>query len=93
MRLCKVQECFRARLTPKPWRCSHYVNRTAWPRDGATQQQRFDKWLATYMARQSQYATCRYLSTLGSNAVHADVATIIEVHDKITRCNEPLELA
>jgi hypothetical protein len=93
VRLCKVQECFRARLTPKPWRCGHYPNHTAWPREGEQQQQHFEKWLAAYTSRQSQYATCRYLGTLGSDAVHDDVATIVEVHDKITRCNEALELA
>ena len=93
VRLCKVQECFRARLTPKPWRCGHYMTTIAWPRNGEKQQQRFEKWLAVYMLKQSEYATCRYLGTLGSNAVHPDAETIIEVHDKITRCDEPLALA
>jgi hypothetical protein len=93
IRLCKAQDCFRARLTPKPWRCGHYVNRTAWPHDGAKQQQRFETWLTAYMSKQSQYATCQYLGTLGSDTVHPDVATVMEVHDKITRCDEPLELA
>ncbi len=45
------------------------------------------------MSRQSRYATCRYLGTLGSDAIHPDVAMVVEVHDKITRCDEPLELA
>jgi hypothetical protein len=93
VRLCKAQACFRARLTPKPWRCGHYVNRTVWPREDENQQQRFEKWLAVYMSRQSQYITCRYLGALGNNSVHPDVQTILEVHDKITRCNEALPLA
>jgi len=93
VRLCKAQQCFRARLTPKPWRCGHNVNRTVWPRESEKQQQRFDKWLAAYTSRQSQYITCRYLGTLGSDAVHPDAETIVEVHDKITRCNERLQLA
>jgi hypothetical protein len=93
VRLCKVQECFRARLTPKPWRCGHYVNRAGWPRDGADQQQRFDQWLSAYTARQAGYATCRYLEMVGNSAIHPEIGTIIEVHDKITRCQEPLDLA
>jgi hypothetical protein len=93
VRLCKAQECFRARLTPKPWRCGHFVNRTVWPRDDAEQQQRFEQWLAAYMSSQSQYATCRYLGTLGNSAVHPEIETIIEVHDEITRCHDVLELA
>jgi hypothetical protein len=93
VRLCKAQECFRARLTPKPWRCGHFVNRTAWPREGGEQQAIFDLWLAQYMAKQNRYATCRYLGTLGVETVHPEIETIVEVHDKITRCREPLDLA
>jgi hypothetical protein len=93
VRLCKAQECFRARLTPKPWRCGHYVNCTAWPRDDAEKQQRFDQWLAAYTSSQAQYATCRYVGTLGVNTVHPEIETIIEVHDKLTRCHEALDLA
>jgi hypothetical protein len=93
VRLCKSQECFRARLTPKPWRCGHYVNRTAWPRESEDAQRRFDEWLSTYMSRQAGYATCRYLGTVGSTTIHPEIATIIEVHDKITRCDESLDLA
>jgi hypothetical protein len=93
VRLCKAQECFRARLTPKPWRCGHLVNRSAWPRDDAEQQQQFDQWLAAYMTRQSQFATCRLLGTLRSSTVHPEIETVIEVHDEITRCPEPLVLA
>jgi hypothetical protein len=93
VRLCKAQECFRARLTPKPWRCGHYVNRTAWPRDSAEKQECFDQWLAGYMSNQSRYATCCYLGTLGASTVHPEIETLIEVHDKITRCHEPIELA
>jgi hypothetical protein len=93
VRLCKAQACFRARLTPKPWRCGHYGNRTAWPRDDAEKQQRFDQWLAAYTSSQSQYATCRYIGTFGLETVHPEIETIIEVHDKITRCHESLDLA
>jgi hypothetical protein len=93
VRLCKAQACFRARLTPKPWRCGHFGNNVTWPIEGEERQQNFAEWLAAYTSKQSQFATCRYLGTLGSNVVHPDIETIVEVHDKITRCHEPMPLA
>ena len=93
VRLCKAQKCFRARLTPKPWRCGHTANPIRWPTENRDQQVRFKQWQSEYTARQSQYATCRFLGTLGNDCVHPEVARIIEVHDHATRCEEPLGLA
>ncbi|MBN1394541.1 MAG: hypothetical protein JW959_05930 [Pirellulales bacterium] len=92
VRLCKAQECFRARLTPKPWRCRAPRLAVKWPRD-EDEQRKFDSWLAGYESRCSAYATCRLLGTLGVAAVHPEIEKIIGVHDSITKCNEELDLA
>jgi hypothetical protein len=91
--LCRQQQCFRARLTPKPWRCGHRANAVAWPRESPLAQQQFDAWQAEYVERQSGYATCRFLESRGDGAIHPQAQQIIEIHDKLTRCHEPLELA
>ena len=31
LRLCRSQKSFRARLTPKPWRCGHHAPSERWP--------------------------------------------------------------
>lgn len=93
VRLCKAQQCFRARLTPKPWRAGYVVNTIAWPRETEEQQAGFQEWLADYKAVQARYATCRFLGAIGSGMVHPELETIIEVHDKVTRCGETLTLA
>ena len=93
VRLCKAQELFRARLTPKPWRCGHASNTVGWPRETDDQQQRFEEWKSAYVERQSNFATCRFLETLGNASIHPEVATMIEIHDRVTRCQESLELA
>ena len=93
VRLCKAQQCFRARLTPKPWRCGVTARPVRWPAENPEQQTRYDKWQAECAARQMPYATCRLLGTLGDGGVHPEVARIIEVHDKSSRCQEALELA
>ncbi len=57
------------------------------------QQSRFQQWLADYKSRHVNYATCRFLGAVGSQRIHPELETLIEVHDKVTRCNEPLPLA
>ncbi len=93
MRLCRSQECFRARLTPKPWRCGHSVNTFKYPFEDDERAQQFARWNAEYAARQKGYATCRYLGTLGKGGVQPQAERVIELHDYATRCNEPLPLA
>jgi hypothetical protein len=92
IRLCQSQASFRARLTPKPWRCRAGRPSFAWPREGKASD-RFEKWLARYDERQQQYATCQFVDTAGVSAMHPDVAPIVELHDKLTHANETLPLA
>ena len=93
LRLCKAQQCFRARLTPKPWRCGHHDLGFRWPYETPEKQRRFDEWRQAYDACQSRYATCRFLGAMGGGRVHPEAQTIIDLHDKATRCGEALELA
>jgi len=93
IRLCKAQECFRARLTPKPWRCGHRANTIPYPMEDAKAGARFEEWKAKYDARQQGYATCRFLGQLGNGDVHPEVGQIVELHDFVTKCNGSLALA
>jgi hypothetical protein len=93
VKLCQAQRCFRARLTPKPYRCGPYANTVRWPREDPRQCRRFEKWLAGYEAARAKYATCRYVGSLGEAAVHPAVEQVIAAHDAATRCHEPLPLA
>ncbi len=93
IRLCKAQECFRARLTPKPRRCGHHSNTAGYPITNDRAAQRFEKWMAKYEARQRNFATCRFLGHVGAEEVHPEVKRVIELHDFVTKCNEHLALA
>ncbi len=92
-RLCREQACFRARLTPKPWRCGHAANVIPWPRPSEESQNRFAIWHEQYLERQAAYATCQFVDALGPGQVHPEAARIVELHDELTRCEESLELA
>jgi len=93
VRLCKAQQCFRARLTPKPWRCGHHANSVTYPLADDAAAQRLEKWQQQYDARQRSYATCRFLGQWGVEALHPAVGRIVELHDFVTRSREALPLA
>jgi hypothetical protein len=92
-RLCRAQRSFRARLTPKPWRCGSVAPPGQYPHLSDRRQQRFDDWLADYERAASGYATCRYLETIGRGKAMGTAVPLVERHDQLTRCHEPLPLA
>jgi hypothetical protein len=91
--LCLVQRSFRARLTPKPWRCNTSLPPGQYPRLEGELQRRFASWLHEYEQASRNYATCRYLETVGNGSPKGDVRKLLELHDRSTRCDESLPLA
>jgi hypothetical protein len=93
VRLCLAQKSFRARLTPKPWRCDCSLPPGEHPRTDEATRKAFAAWLANYEATSARYATCRYVETVGSGSPRAQAKKLIELHDQRTRCHETLPLA
>jgi len=92
-KLCKSQKCFRARLTPKPWRCGIRRNPERWPWLDAKAESEFQKWQAQYQSSSSNWAACQFVSQIGNPAVHAEVQPIVKLHDDATRAASKLQLA
>ena len=93
IQLCKVQDSFRARLTPKPWRCGKRPPPGQFPREDASEQREFASWVAEYDRASASKATCRFVEAVGPGAVHAEVAPILALHDERTKANAGLPLA
>lgn len=91
--LCKKQKSFRARLTPKPWRCACPNPPGEHPRAAGPVRERFTAWCERYARAVERYATCRYLATVGTSPARPEFAPLIELHDRASRCDEPLPLA
>jgi hypothetical protein len=91
--LCRLQQSFRARLTPKFWRCGMRGQPPAYPREDARSRDAFHTWLREYQRRSGQFATCEYLETVGAEAVHPDNIDLLRLHDRQTRASERLPLA
>jgi hypothetical protein len=93
IRLCRLQESFRARLTPKPWRCGLQTPPVVFPFVTPVQQSRFDAWESTYTATAQRFATCRYIRSFGSGSVASGFADLVQFHDAETRATSSLPLA
>jgi hypothetical protein len=91
--LCKAQKCFRARLTPKPWRCDVGKPPCRWPWASEKDEARFKQWEAEYQSAAGDYATCELIRKAGNSEVHPDVQLILGLHDETTRVESKLELA
>jgi hypothetical protein len=95
VRLCKAQECFRARLTPKPWRCGlrQPAGALRYPRENPELEAEYRRWESQYEAAASSFSTCSLIKQIGSQATHPDVESIVELHDRATRVGATLPLA
>ncbi len=91
VRMCANQQCFRARLTTKPWRigiAAHLRPRPGvWPVDADKLQVR-KQWVAQYEQAASAFAACRFVETVGSGSVHGDLRKVVELHDREARAND-----
>lgn len=92
-RLCKSQESFRARLTPKPWRCGVGLPPARWPWEDASAEESFEEWEKRYARACADKATCKLLSTIGDPRVHPEVRVVVDIHDEQTRAKSELPLA
>jgi hypothetical protein len=92
-KLCRTQKCYRARLTPKPWRCGVRAKPERWPFLNPRAESKFEKWGRHYESIAFNWATCEFLKHIGNAAVHPDIEATIKFHDAATRVGTKLQLA
>jgi hypothetical protein len=92
-KLCATQKCFRARLTPKPWRCEVEKPRGRWPWANEKTEARFRKWEAQYNKAAARYATCKLMGQFGHAQFDPTLRELIELHDSSTGAESGLKLA
>ncbi|OUS27550.1 hypothetical protein A9Q99_13970 [Gammaproteobacteria bacterium 45_16_T64] len=87
IQMCKNQQCFRARVSPKPWRIGIErlkPNSGVWPIKSERLRER-TRWVSIYDKKARSYASCHYLLALGSNKVHKKAEFVRKIHDDM--CN------
>jgi hypothetical protein len=93
IRLTRIQRCFRARLTPKPWRCGEQKPLRDFPREDPRLAKLHQDWVRHYEAKCARFATCRFVAELGRGRDTAAASTIISLHDRATKATSGLALA
>jgi hypothetical protein len=87
IQMCKNQNCFRARVSPKPWRIG--VERLK-PRPGVwpIKEERMGErrnWVRMYESTAKNYSSCHYLMKLGSDKVAAKAEFVRQIHDDLCK--------
>lgn len=91
--LCRVQRCFRARLTPKPWRCGLSIPPVRYPWRSKRDEQAMRNWETRYARQTRDFATCQYLETLGNPDIAPSLASLVQFHDRYTAAHSGRPLA
>lgn len=92
VRLCRGQGCFRARLTPKPWRMGVDMPQR-FPLADATAEALQRDWLREYNEAAQRFATCQLVETFGSSNIDASLAPLVDLHDSLSGVGRDLPLA
>src|SRR5258706_13968776 len=77
--ICKKQNCFRARLTPKPYRIKMQAYKVKYPSEDDDIE--FQNWLAAYERESQNFSVCKFVEQTGSSQSLTD---IVRLHDEIT---------
>ncbi len=95
-RMCHNQHCFRARVSPKPWRMGLQRMRppysAAWRPEHAHLPARL-AWVDAYQRKAQDYASCRYIETLGDGPVDSHADAVRELHDLLCQAQRDLAIA
>jgi hypothetical protein len=91
--LCLRHKSFRARLSPKPWRCGLRAPPSRWPWENNLSENKFRDWEKTYSAQIESKATCRFIDQLGYAVINPAINEVVAVHDEATRAYLPMPLA
>ena len=94
--MCLKQQCFRARVSPKPWRIgigNHLRPRPGvWPVKPKHLPARTE-WIANYEKVSKGFSSCTYVETRGNGSVDPAVIPVMKWHDELCRADSGLPSA
>ncbi|MDR2690429.1 MAG: hypothetical protein LBB76_11830 [Azoarcus sp.] len=89
--MCLKQQCFRARVSAKPWNINPNgavffapLRGGVWPVAPARMEKR-RAWIEQYEIAAQPYAACTFIESLGSGMEHPEIHPVREWHDKLCR--------
>lgn len=91
-KLCINQECFRARLTPKRWRCGIGAPPNRFPWENSADEECYREWQKNYEAKIQDYATCKWVRRWGAAYGDELQEKLLKLHDQMTQAMTDLPL-
>lgn len=92
-KLCLLQKSFRARLTPKPWRCGIDRPSIRFPYESIDQLNLHKNWLSKYSQVSKNFQTTSFVKTIGQAKVLDEILKVVNIHDERTIGGSNRELA
>ena len=93
VKLCQSQQSYRARLTPKYWRCGARRPPNRFPWTTQAEEQGYRAWEREYEGQSGRFATCLLVEQFGTQEGNAELKTLINLHDEFTKADSRLGLA
>ena len=93
VKLCRSQQCFRARLTPKPFRIGVDNPKVRHIASTEAEKNAIATWSADYQTRSAQFGVCELAVQHNRVSAHPSIAPIIALHDQSCRVGSGLALA
>jgi hypothetical protein len=95
-KMCANQNCFRARVSPKPWRIGiegHLRPRPGtWPIAPDKLHLR-ERWVSEYERKSAAYAACKFVEEIGAGNVHPKAIAVQTLHDDYCKALSDLPIA
>lgn len=93
-RMCWNQNCFRARVSPKPWRIGieRHIRPGGWPPNPTYLPARRE-WIQEYNKAAVNYASCRFIGEIGTGANDKAVLEVQRLHDDLSQAISDLPIA
>lgn len=92
-RLCQRQACYRARLTPKPWRIGMEAARWRWPTSDPAELDRQRRWLERYEDFSQSFDVAELVDSRGAVMDDPWLTEIVDLHDRAVCGPHDQELA
>jgi hypothetical protein len=94
--MCRNQNCFRARVSPKPWRMG--IAQHMRPRPGVwpvrpEQREKRQRWIKDYEAAAPAFASCAFIDHLGDGGTDPKPARVQALHDRLAQARSGRPIA
>jgi len=89
-RLCQTQQCYRARLSPKPWRIGWHRPPVVFPFETDAEAATQHAWEQQYAHRSQRFSVCEGLGDFGTGTSCPEAQQVADVHDAACLGGRPL---